>query len=113
MEMEELQKLGEWLCRSLLARDFETIAKNLGYALAGEIPAVDAIKNDFDSALKESGGALECLRYDVAIKPFASGTPGFFNLIECRFAFSNANQEILAEIIENERGCYLEQISCV
>lgn len=113
MEITELENLGVSLCRSLLRSDFTRIAEHLGYALAGEKPSALAIKEDFERSLKESLGSLEYSEYDVVIKSFTRGTPGLVNLVECRFIFPNNPHEISAEIIENECGCYLEQISCV
>jgi hypothetical protein len=113
LEITELENLGVSLCLSLLHSDFTRIAEHLGYALAGEKPSALAIKEDFERSLKESRGTLEHSKYDVVIKTFPRGAPGFVNLVECRFVFPNNPCEILVEIIENECGCYLEQISCV
>ncbi|MFO1370430.1 MAG: hypothetical protein U1F46_15670 [Marinagarivorans sp.] len=113
MEIAELERLGDTLCMSLLNQDFSDIAQNIAYALQAERPLAVAIKEDFECARTESGGNLELANYSVVIKKFQAGTPGFIHLIECRFTFPNTPKEILVEIIENEAGCYLEQITSV
>lgn len=112
MEIAELENLGVELCRNLLDRNYESIAQQLGYAIAFEKSVSEAIKEDFERSILESGGTLELSKFDVMVNAFPARTPGFINLIECRFSFVNSNKEVLAEIIENESGCYLEQISC-
>ncbi len=113
MKIAELKNLGVELCRNLLNRDYISVAQKLGYAIAFEKTHASAIKEDFERSIMESGGMLEHSKISVTVKPFPNGTPGFINLIECRFIFANSSKEVLAEIIENEAGCYLEQISCV
>ena len=113
MEVAELENLGEELCRNLLNQDYACIAQKFGYAIAFKKSPAAAIKEDFEHSVIESGGTLENSKFNVAVKVFPSGTVGFVYLIKCRFIFANSEKEVLAEIIENENGFYLEQISCV
>lgn len=113
MEKVELENMGIELCHSLLERDYMGIAARFGYAISFDRAPQDAIKEDFEDSIRQAGGALELSKFNVIVKSFPSGTPGFIDLIECWFSFPNANQEVLAEIIHNESGCYLEQISCM
>lgn len=113
MEIADLENLGEELCCSLLKRDYIGVAQRLGYAIAFERAPDSAIKEDFERSILESGGKLEHSTFSVTVKSFPSGTPGFIHLVECRFFFANSDKEVWAEIIENEVGCYLEQISCM
>ena len=112
MELCELESIGIELCRDLLNQDYENIAQRLGYAIAFEKAAAVAIKEDFERSLLESGGTLELANFNVVVRCFSDGTSGFISLIECRFSFDNSNKEVLAEIIQNESGFYLEQVSC-
>lgn len=111
MELCELESIGVELCRDLLNKDYENIAQRLGYAIAFEKSAAVAIKEDFERSLLESGGTLEMAKFNVAVRFFPDGTSGFISLVECKFSFDNSNKEVLAEIIQNESGFYLEQIS--
>lgn len=112
MDVIELENLGIAVCHSLLNQDYANIAQRYGYAIAFEKAPATAIKEDFEHSITKSGGALEYSNLNVTVKTFPSGTPGFINLIECRFIFANSEKEVLVEIIENEAGFYLEQISC-
>lgn len=113
MEITELERMGYMLCASLMKRDFSSVAQRLGYALHGGRPHAIAIKEDFEQSLAECGAALAQAKINLVIKVFPPGTPSFIHLVECRFLFPNSQAALLAEIIENEAGCYLEQISCV
>jgi hypothetical protein len=113
MEAAELENIGTELCQSLLNQNYASIAQRFGYAIAFKKSPATAIKEDFEHSVIESGGVLENSKFNVTVKVFPKGTPGFINLIECRFVFANSDKEVLAEIIENEAGFYLEQISCV
>jgi hypothetical protein len=99
MEIAELENLGVELCRSLLKRDYISVAQRLGYAIAFETIPAAAIKADFERSILESGGMLEHSKFSVTVKSFPSGTPGFINLIECRFIFANSNKEVLATAV--------------
>ncbi len=112
MEVADLENLGVEFCQSLLKQDYASIAQRFGYALAFKQPPATAIKEDFEHSVIESGGTLKNSEFKIIIKFFPKGTPGFISLIECRFVFPDSKKEVLAEIIENEVGFYLEQISC-
>jgi len=113
MQNVELEGIGIELCRRLMARDYQHIAEWLGYAISFGRATKDAIKEDFEQSLHESGGALELSEFKVTVKTFDGSIAGLSNLIECRFFFPDSESEVLAEIIQNDSGFYLEQISCV
>ena len=113
MEKAELEKIGVKVGKFLIERDYASIAQWLGYALSFSKTVECAIKDDFEESISQSGGILEKSKYQVEVKNFTVGTPGFTNLIEGRFIFTNSKKEVLVEIIHNELGTYLEQISCV
>jgi len=114
MEVAELENLGVELCKSLLNQGYAYIAQRFGYAITFTKAPAAAIKEDFEHSVMEAGGTLESSAFNVTIKAFPNVSPGFINLIECRFFFANSKKEVLAEIIESEAGFYLlEQISCV
>ena len=91
MEKAELEKIGIKAGIFLIERDYASIAQWLGYALSFSKTTECAIKDDFEESIKQSGGVLEKSKYQVEVKNFKSGVPGFTNLIEGRFIFKNSD----------------------
>jgi len=113
MENTNFQETGISLCKRLIDKDYVSISKQLGYALAFDKPIDLAIKEDFENTLQESGCNLDNVKYDVAVKLFPKDESEFIRLVECGLSSSNCRGDILAEIIQNKQVVYLEQISYV
>jgi len=104
-------KIGQDLCRYLIHGDYTIIATEFGYSIAFDKPIELAIREDFETALQKCECDLNDVICNVVIKEFSKNEPGLIRLIECRLCSPKSHGCILAEIIQNETGIYLEQIS--
>ncbi len=113
IESMNFEEIGINLCQLLKHKDYDSIAEQFGYALAFNKPIKIAIKEDFENVLQESKFDLDNSKCNVIIKIFPKNELNIIRLIECRLKSYKSQGYILAEIIQNDSGLYLEQISSV
>ena len=112
MEVEELAKISENICDCLASGDYSGISNKYCYALSFDRSSNDALKEDFELALKECNSSLSKLgRVEVVVSSFKENNIGLVFLAECSFPASDRSG-IYVEVVLNSKGTvYVEQIS--